>query len=181
MRHVAVRTYREDPILSNLPRALQREGHRAKQGMVTGEVNEVSYDRASAEFSVRADELASLTNVLLAEKLTPMVEEFRAASHRMLFRAIDEVTEKYGMVIRGRGKPIPEQILEALAKVAIDFEDDGSPRVPTIFAHPDLCARMQTELSRAEQDPEFQRKFDAIIQTKYVEWRDREADRRLAD
>ena len=47
--------------------------------------------------------------------------------------------------------------------------------------HPDTFTKLKDEMIQAASDPDFNRAHDEIMQLKYSEWRDREADRKLVD
>ena len=64
-------------------------------------------------------------------------------------------------------------------ELEIDFDKDEQPELPTIVVHPDVFKNIAEKLAAFENDPEFRRKRAEILARKKLEWRAREADRKL--
>jgi hypothetical protein len=70
--------------------------------------------------------------------------------------------------------------LDMIDKIWLDFEPDGSPKLPTMVIHPDLRQRAQDISTELQTNPDYRDRFAKIIERKREEWRAREANRELA-
>ena len=101
---------------------------------------------------------------------------------KLLFEKINEGVKKTGNTFSADGRPLnKEDFLKAFVKIQIDFEEDGSPILPTIVMHPQAMAKMKKELETWESDTGFNRRYEEIIAKKKKEWDDRESNRKLVD
>lgn len=169
------------PLLSQIPKFQQHEGTRIITRDVDGNVSEMTYeDKISSKLSIKTDELSELDNPEMAKRLANVAEEISGKTMRKFFRSVDKMCEEAGTVTSGKGKPIDWRLfLDGMKKADIDFKDDGSPILPTIVFHPDTFSPLVFE--QWEKDAEFRSAADELIETKRMEWRDREADRKLVD
>jgi hypothetical protein len=177
---VQLRT-RGDRILREIRRFLQHEGGQAVYGMVTGEESQGSVNRLESVLTLKKDELPTLSNDGYVEKFMAMADEFTKQMYVQLFKTVGDMADKHGMTIEGQGRSLPEQFIEANERVQFDFDEFGEAQLPTLYMHPDLFERFKSEMAASETDPDYRRRLDEIRVQKYVEWRDREADRRLVD
>jgi hypothetical protein len=167
-----------DHLLSKLRTFRQPD---AVAGMVSGEEERVTFnDRLGAVLRISMDELPDLDNDRYVDKIMEMAGEFRKQAHIQFFKTVDALTEKYGMVVKGQGRPLREQFLEGIGRIQVEFDESG-PIFPTLCMHPDMADQFKAEMAVAESDPDYRQRFDEIVARKYVEWRDREANRRLVD
>jgi hypothetical protein len=96
------------------------------------------------------------------------------------FEMMHQTTEKTGNVVDAGGKPFsPELMLEALEKIEIDFNSDGSPRMPTMALGEAQRAKLLESANDSESMAIFEMRRDKIIDRKREEWRAREANRIL--
>lgn len=169
------------PLLAQLPKFQQHEGVRIVTRDVHGNVSEMNYkEKLSSKLSIKTDELAELSNAEMAKRLETVAEELSRKSMRKFFQSVNTMCEEAGTVTSGTGKPLDWRLfLETLEKIDIEFAEDGSPIFPTIVSHPDTFS--PKALEQWEQDPEYRASADALIESKRMEWRDREADRKLVD
>jgi hypothetical protein len=113
--------------------------------------------------------------------MEPMIETLAGATSRTMLKVMEEGIRAVGNEIDGGGQPLSaELILDAWEKVHIDFEGDGRPQWPTIVIHPSQQARLITELTRLDSDPELNRRRETLLIRKREEWRARETSRILA-
>jgi hypothetical protein len=109
-----------------------------------------------------------------------VAEQFAEGMSRNLIETISESADKVGNTIDGKGKPLSsETILEALEKIEIEFNPDGSYEPPSIIVTPDQESRLRKEAS--EKGFSLQEaKLKKIMERKQSEFRRREAGRVLA-
>lgn len=79
-----------------------------------------------------------------------------------------------------KGKPLdPDAIFAVFEKMQMDFDEHGIHHAPTIVIPPNLENSMKQVLHQIDRDPILQKRYDEIIMQKRMEWRDREAARKL--
>ncbi len=120
------------------------------------------------------------------DAVVPLLSKVREGIERdmaqTLFKEVERTSDKVGTSVNAAGRQLTaELLLEAFERIEFAFNDDGSPRLPTLVIHPDQVTRVQTELSRLCDEGELKQRMAQLIEKKRAAWRDREADRRLVD
>ena len=113
------------------------------------------------------------------EILDELAKDMAFAQTKMIITEISEVTEKVGNNLKVEDKFSTEVFLNVMRKITIDFNQDGSPRLPTIIISPENRAEIDAVMKKAEQDIEFNKEFLKIIEEKRRIWNDRESNRKL--
>jgi hypothetical protein len=91
-------------------------------------------------------------------------------------RAVDRI----GNTLNMGGEPLCEEhIFRALERIAIEFDEAGQPRMPTLMTGPLQGERVKEVLGRIESQPHLRRRFDQVLSRKREEWRARESCRKL--
>ena len=94
-----------------------------------------------------------------------------------LFAQLGEVLDATGQAIDAGGQPLSQDhLLDLIQRVDIEFNDDGSPNMPTLVMHPDMAERLR-QLPPAT--PEQAQRFKDIIDQKRTEYLARRRTRRL--
>ena len=149
---------------------------------VDGTMHRMTYShRVESSFIISRDELPDLDDAHYAEKIGQLGNELAEGKTKIFFKKLDETLESAGRVIDGAGKSLEEQFLEALSSVEVEFDSEGRPQPPTIIANPAMADKLQKAAQRVQTDPALRRRVEEIMTRKYLEWRDREADRKLVD
>jgi hypothetical protein len=102
---------------------------------------------------------------------------------QMLVRGVTEAVEHTGNAVHADGQPFTQDLyLQLLQTVEIDFDEDGTPQIPSAF-HPDYAvqARIEARLREWIEDPSFRARVEEVIAVKRQEWNDRESNRTLVD
>jgi hypothetical protein len=73
------------------------------------------------------------------------------------------------------------EILNMLEQMKIDFDKNGYPIPPQFIGGGDFYRELPRALSEIEGNPEYRKRYIAIVTRKREEWRDREASRKLVD
>lgn len=166
--------------INEAPRYFIKEGKRPITIRPDGRTDETELKQASAEASVRLDEVPNLS---FQDRLTKLDEAAREVARQIsehAFGQINEAVERVGNVIDGGGKPLtPDVLLNVYEKIHLDFDANGNPRELTMVIPPGMEQRAKEALERLHQDPEYSTRFKKIIDKKRMEWRDRETARRL--
>lgn len=143
----------------------------------------VNYDhKISSALRIHRDELPRMDEEAYRAKAKEMAEELAPQAMRHFFGMMDRWCAEAGTVTSAGGRPFdPMMLIESLEKTDIDFDERGQPLLPTLLSHPDTFKSAAPKLAEAERSPEFQRRWAELMQRKWTEWRDREADRKLVD
>ena len=166
--------------MRRVARAQIFEGHQHTITRETGETEVTKPREASAQISISLNEFATLSLQDLLAKLDNAARQIGATQAKHLFQTISDTVEKTGNKVDAKGaKFSSDLILQALGTVQIDFRDDGTPLLPTLYIGPDLEEAAKKVSAEANELPSIKRRFDKIIERKREEWRAREASRKL--
>lgn len=98
-----------------------------------------------------------------ATALVGMAAEFRDQVTGQLSRALGDVTNATGNTVDGGGRPLSHDLIfDALERVEIDFDDEGTPLLPDLMMNP----KTADALARLEPTPEQRRRRDDILARK---------------
>lgn len=182
LRHLKDEMQRRSPILGQITRAQQHEGHGGTQGDVAGKTSPIEYKKTEAEMVLTRDEMRSVSFDEVMSKVGEMAETLAGAQTRTLFSTVSEAAESAGNVVDGKGRLTQETFLDVVRKVQTDFDPrTGEPRHPTLVVHPDTWEKIKEDVETWDQDPDFNASLAEIEQAQRIAWRDREARRRLVD
>ena len=95
---------------------------------------------------------------------------------KFFFSRLDAICEESGQTSDAKGRPMSyDLIFEMLEGFDIDFDDRGSPLLPTIIS----SQKIKSCFDKVEMTDEQKERFEELIEQKRSEWRDRESNRRL--
>ena len=169
------------PLLNHIRTVRQHEGRRLEYETVDGVQDVIDYEnRISSALRIHRNDLASMDEGRYLSKAKEMAQELAPQAMRHFFGMMDRWTAQAGTVTDAGGQPFtPMMLIESLEKVDIDFNERGQPQLPTLVANPKDQPNLEQKLAEAENSPEFQRRWNKLMQIKLMEYRDREADRKL--
>lgn len=145
-----------------------------------GSTEDSNLKEASAEVSWKVDDTPRLTLAQRIEKLNGAADEIARQTQTHLFGTLNAALDKAGQVVSQHGKPLdPEAVFEALEKVQMEFDENRNPAQPSMVVPPALLSKAKDVLEQIENDPALQKRYLAIIERKWLDWRDREAARKL--
>lgn len=167
-------------VFNESPQHVIHEGSRMRTIRADGSVDESDLKEASAEMSLKFAEIPQLSPNERVTKLNNMADELANQIVKHLFGTLDAVLEKAGQVTNQKGKPLSaDAIFEALEKIQLDFDEAGQHHKLSIVVPPTLISRAKEVFEQIESDPTLQKRYEEIITRKKLEWRDREAARKL--
>lgn len=171
-----------DPLLANIRHYMQHEGHDGTYETMDGYVRPKDYQTFEASYQITADEITSSDFEAILKKFYDMGLDAASKMARYSFEQIGKIIDETGNTINAGGPWTKELFIDMVQKVLIDFDEEtGRPKLPSIYIHPSQAESVRKMIQDAESDPEHKKKFDAIIEQKRKEWRDREANRKLVD
>lgn len=171
------------PLLNHVRTVQQHEGRRLQYQMVDGTWDTVAYEnKISSALRIELDRIAQLGPAGYRAKAQEVAQELAPQAMRHFFGMVERFCSEAGTTVDAAGKPFdPMMLLDALEKVELDFDDQGRPELPTLVANPKDAPALARKMAEAERSPEFRRRWNEVMTRKLVEWRDREADRKLVD
>lgn len=156
------------------------EGDRMRIIRSDGSVDDSDFKEASAEFSLKLDEVPRLTINERVAKLDNMAEDIARQVSENLFRSLNDTLNKAGQVIDRHGEPFDaDAVFTALENIQLDFDETGLQNQLSIVIPPALMPRAKQVFEQIESDPKLRERHKEIIERKREEWRDREVARKL--
>lgn len=166
--------------INEAPRCLIKEGRRPVIIRPDGRTDETQLKESFAETSVRLDDVPRLTLQERLAKLDVVAREMASQISEHAFSQIKEAVERVGNGVDGGGRPLsPEVILEVFEKIQLDFDADNKHHKLTVVIPPGMAERAKETFEKLQQDPKYSKRYEEIIAKKWMEWRDREATRKL--
>lgn len=169
------------PVTKGIPSFQQHEGLSIRFYDVHGHMSRRDYSshKISSSIRISEEELTQLDHRGLDAKILSLGNDLSSKAEQQFLAYVDSVCESAGTSVSAGGSPLSwEMFLDALRNTEVDFARDGRPILPTVVMHPDSAE--QFDQSRWAKDSEFQQAYHALMEQKWIEWRDREADRKLA-
>lgn len=171
---------RRCPGFEDIPRHFLFEGETDAISREGEEREETKMFAAGAEMMFSPEEISNFDWKNIKAKMDKAAEEMAAQMTRHFYQTLSDACDRSGQVTRGRGGGFTaDKVLEALEMIQIDFEAAGKPNLPSIHIAPSQFEELRAALEKLETDPEYSAKFEAMMQRKFGDWRDREASRKL--
>lgn len=132
-------------------------------------------------WTLNLDEAENLTIQQLLEQVDKIATSLGDQQVKQILKTVDESVERVGNVVK-HGKTEEgylDGFFRSLATIHIDFNPDGTPRLPTILAGTEATQKLGKVGKIIEEDPALQEKYDQIIAKQRERWRVRESNRKL--
>ena len=170
-------------MMKEMRKVQQHEGRRLQYQTIGGDQEVVGYDnKLSSSLNIEFDKLPGLGPAEYLKKAHAMATEFAVQAKQHFYGKIERCSKQAGTAVDTGGKSFePMMFLDGLEKMDLDFDDRGQPELPTFVMHPSQAEALAKKMRQAEQSPEFRRRWNEVMTRKLVEWRDREADRKLVE
>lgn len=179
-RYLRGEVYRRMPGLNESPQHQMHEGMRMRVVRGDGTVEENDLMAASAETNIAVAEAAVMSPTERKARLDMMAEDLARQISQHAFGAINRTLEEAGQVVNMGGKPLDaEGILQILDKLVLNFDDQDRPIGMSMVTGPDAHAAAERAFQELESNPEIYARYKELVQRKRMEWRDREASRKL--
>lgn len=163
-------------------RYFHHEGHQHEVVTVDNIATKGGYAEISSSFTISLDRIQEMPPEEVLRELDKSAQNMAGEAKKHAYKTIGEAVERVGNVVSAQGQPLTaEKWLEAFEKIEIDFDEGGEPIMPTMVVGPELGRKLRDLLPQWESDVRVRRHFEDIIERKRLDWRDREARRRLAD
>lgn len=167
-------------VVNEAPRHFIKEGH----GLVTVRADkteeETELKTASAEMVIDPKKVPDLSTQERLRMFEDMARDMAAQISTHAFDVIGKATEAVGNVVDAKKRALsPELILEALEKMQLDFDEQGQLKNLKLVLSPEAYEGARAALMQLEHDPAYRKAHSELLQKKWMEWRDREAARKL--
>jgi hypothetical protein len=162
-----------DPILGQIQHEKVEVIAKSMSTMETGEVvqREPLLSSASVSFSVPDAIEGNFSDVVAA--IADTAEQFLSSMMPNIFEHISEICDATGNVVSGKDRPIWDAMVEVLETIAISFDDEGNPSLPSIVMHPDTAAKL------GDPPEGYEETVNEIIARRRDEWLAGRRTRRL--
>lgn len=172
-----------DPVIAMTPHTLQHEGDKKTYETVQRDQKAMNYKRIEATFSIKREEMRTLTVEQILERVDAAAEEMTRQMATSMFAAISQATDEVGNTVDNAGQPFTfDTLLQGLEKIEIDFDPvTGKPQMPSMVMSPELYEKVKDKLPGWEADPDCNARFETLMKKKRDEWNDRESHRKLVD
>lgn len=171
-------TYHLGPPFSNIPRRRLNEGF----GFITKYNDSISHegDLKKMGGSFNMDRKTGIENpLLILKELWEVGKKMAGDQFKMTVETISEVTEKVGNSFKFEKDFTPEMFFQAFTKIDIDFNEDGTPRMPQIVAGEEMFKKISGVLLQISNDANYKQKFEDIMTQHKSRWNDRKNNRKL--
>lgn len=168
-------------VVGEVPRYIIKEGSNPVTIRPDDSRDETTLKAASAETIFTLEEIPNLSAKQRIARLDEAARDMANQISSHAFATIMDAVDKVGNVVDAKGKPFSaEAVFAVLEKIQMDFDDDGiKHKEITIVIPPALTDRVKETMEQIHQDPELSKRYKEIIDKKRMEWRDREAARKL--
>jgi hypothetical protein len=172
---------RHDAMFAEIPRHRVFEGDQLTMNRADGSGDSDPFFEAQSDITIPFDEMVTLELPAVLERFEKTAQDLLSQRAKHFFATISAGADKVGNTIDAKGQKLTASLyLDMIDKIWLDFEPDGSPKLPTMVIHPDLRQRAQDISTELQTNPDYRDRFAKIIERKREEWRAREANRELA-
>ena len=139
------------------------------------------YHEATSKFEITVRDLEEINADELIARIDVFLTDMIRQQHEFMFARFKEMQESGSVIVTGGTEPLTiETFLQAVEQQLIEFDEQGNPCVPGVFvASLDLSMSFYAAGQALLTTPDSIARFDAIMQKKRMQWRDRESSRKL--
>ncbi|HVA06780.1 MAG TPA: hypothetical protein VNG12_08580, partial [Acidimicrobiales bacterium] len=163
----------QDSILATMPRRRSKRTYQSRNSMPSGAVLDSEPIVARWQLEVVPADVAEGAGSTLMTMLEGLAQSYVREITPQIFASLATVSTAAGTHVDAAGRPLSAELLaEALDKMEIEFDDDGTPRIQLVVG-PDMRFPENTE--------EGQRMIDAVIERKRQQFFAQRRHRQLPD
>jgi hypothetical protein len=167
-------------VFSEAQKHMIQEGNRVQILRADGSVDETEMKEVSATMEIPFKEIPHLTVKDQMVKLDEIADQMAGQMSTHLFGTLNEVLDKAGQVTDQKGKPLDaEAVFSVLEKIQIEFDKTGTHHQLSMVVPPALAPKAEKVFQEIQSDPMLRKRHEEIMTRKWMEWRDREASRKL--
>lgn len=168
------------PILERIGRFRQHEGREWAIHYADRSKEVRGYEEFTSEIELTREQQRELSLEGVMEIVAQVARDMAQQQHDHLMPQLLEVAEQQGGRVTGEsGPPSKEDFLEALRKQNLRFDPETGELLGQILIVPNEEA--VERMKKWEEDEDFMREHEKILEEKRREWRARENRRKLVD
>lgn len=180
LNYVSRRAHSQLGAFREAPRHVMHEGTAMRIERANGETEDSGMHDATAQVSISAEQAESMTRSERMQILNDLADGMAAQMAQKLFTSLGESLNRAGQTVDNGGRPLDaETILQLIELVQIDFDANGTPKLPTIQLDSNMSEAWDTAVKQLAEDPVLDARLHQLLSEKKVNWRDREAARKL--
>ncbi len=161
------------------PKQIIHEGDRTRIIRSSGSVEDSELKKASTEMSLNIDDIPHLTPEKRLSMINEAADRMAENMSSVLWGSLRETLDKAGQVVDQQGKPLDaETIFSILEMVQIQFDETGKHSSSLVLS-PELFPKATQIMEQIQSEPTLRKRYEEIMLRKRMEWRDREATRKL--
>jgi hypothetical protein len=155
------------------------EGNCVKMIRGDGSEDTIDMKHHRVQIQLTDEEIENLSSEDMQRKFDKAAREMARQMSVTGFESLNKTISDAGNVVHYKGALTIDDVFRMYGTVAIDFDENGRPELPTIMCNEAMREQFHCLLSQINSDPDTKRKLAAMLERKKEEWRDREASRRL--
>jgi hypothetical protein len=163
-------------------RTRQHEGRRGSYSTVNGVVKEQNYQEMGVNYSILYKDIPFMGMGDVVALVKQKGKEMGEKMGKYFFKTVDETIQETGNIVEAHGRPFSLDLMfETLEKMAIDFDLDGTPRMPTLIVHPKVMEQVRELIKVEETEKKYEQRHKDLIEKKRQEWYEKQNRRKLVD
>lgn len=168
--------------LAKSPRIIQQEGRILKHNTIDNltELESLDYQEMIIEYKFENSKVPDMTPEDVIKIVDNKAKELGGQQAKYSYKKISDVAVKTGNVVNAGGKVSVDVFIKMLETISLDFDKNGSPKMPTMVIHPDQAEQWKRVIEEAAT-PEIDEKIKAIIARKKKEYDAEQASRKLVN
>ena len=180
-RYMFIREHGMEPFKDIESRQLY-EGDKVDSGGGTPMTGKRELDAIRSEFAFEEGEVDTMTPEQMLQRLDAVSLDMVRQQSDMFIRFMSATSAEVGGIIDGNGRPLnPDTFFEAIERLDLDFDENGKPSgLKIVVTGPNATKEAPDLLEALSSNPEYSARYDALMEKKRMEWRDRESTRKLA-
>jgi hypothetical protein len=168
--------YGGEPLLTQMPLRVQKEGDRAFIGN-----SEMDYKQCSVKSSFKFKNAQGMSLDEFFGAPLNLGAEMAAQQARTVYDKLRTPSPHWTHFEWKPGELKFEQLLNIWEQMELDFGSDGKPKWPELHIPPVALEEVQTKLRQWHENSEYRKKIEHLIERKRKEFNERETHRRLVD
>lgn len=168
-------------IFSTVPRSVRFEGNRSVTIRENGKRQENKIRKMSSEIKINLSDIHEISPHEFFNSIEQAAIDLAKQQTQMILETAGRSAERTGNVINiKKGKFTINTFFKMLDKIQLDFDENTKkPNLPSIVAGEETFKVLAKEFPQLESNAYYKKKFERIINKKYIEWNDRENNREL--
>ena len=171
-----------EPLLEGIRHNTDHEGHRGRLERADDSVQDIEYQRASAELLLTREQMRRITMPELAEKVAGMSQQLAGQQVQLMLARVSEAVDEVGNSVSAASLGTKAAFLEMQRRIEVEFDPVTlEPKNMVIVLHPSQVESFKAQVDEWEKDPEFVKEMESIRAKQIEDWRARENRRTLVD